>query len=68
MDEISQVMKVFGLKDINRRIWASSDGFNKNNNTVYIVDDKHKTDIERLLGSKLANYADNHVFIFGYKQ
>ena len=67
MDEISDVIRVFGLKDINRRIWANTDGLNKNNNTVYIIDDKHKTDIQRLLSSKLANYADNHVFIFGYK-
>lgn len=45
MDEISDVIRVFGLKDINRRIWANTDGLNKNNNTVYIIDDKHKTDI-----------------------
>ncbi len=45
MDEISDVIRVFGLKDINRRIWANTDGLNKNNNTVYIVDDKHKADI-----------------------
>lgn len=64
MDEMSQVIRIFGLKDINRRIWAITDGLNKSNNTVYIIDDKHKVDIERLLVSKLANYADNHVFIF----
>jgi len=66
MDEMSQVIRIFGLKDINRRIWAITDGLNKSNNTVYIIDDKHKVDIERLLVSKLANYADNHVFIFWY--
>lgn len=45
MDDMSQVIKIFGLKDINRRIWAITDGLNKSNNTVYIIDDKHKADI-----------------------
>jgi len=61
---MSQVIKIFDLKDINRRIWAISEGLNKSNNIVYIIDDKHKVDIERILVSKLANYADNHVFVF----
>lgn len=55
---------MFGLKDINRRIWSATDGLNKANNVVYIIDEKHKSDIERILMSKLANYADNHVFVF----
>ena len=63
-DDINHVIKMFGLKDINRRIWAATDGLNKANNVVYIIDEKHKSDIERVLMSKLANYADNHVFVF----
>lgn len=66
MDEIGQVIKIFGLKDINQRIWATTEGLNKSNNVVYIIDDKHKVDIERIYVSKLTNYADNHVFVFWF--
>jgi uncharacterized protein with ATP-grasp and redox domains len=53
---------VFGLRDINKRMWSHTDGLNKNNNVVYIIDEKHKNDLDRILMSKLPNISDNHVF------
>ena len=63
-DDDGELINVFGLRDINRRIWNRSGGINKQNNVVYVISDKHKVDVERILVSKLANYADNHVFVF----
>jgi hypothetical protein len=37
-DVNSRLREVFGLKDINRRIWSINDRLNKNNNVVYIID------------------------------
>jgi hypothetical protein len=53
----------FGLRDINARIWRGSGGLNRNNNLVYIIEDKYRTDIDRILMPKVLNIPDNHVFI-----
>ena len=36
-DEDDDVVDIFGLKDINRRIWADNSGMNHQNNIVYVV-------------------------------
>lgn len=56
------VMHYFGIKDINKRIWSKTDHINKNNNLIYVIDQRHKSDFDRILMSKLANVPDNHVF------
>jgi hypothetical protein len=61
-DECDRLINVFGLRDINKRVWSRSEGVNRDNNVVYIVDEKHKTDLDRILMSKLPNVSDNHVF------
>ena len=59
-DDCNKVIKIFGLEDINKRIWKGK--YNNQNNLVYIIDDRHKLDYDRLFMSKLANVSDNHVF------
>lgn len=61
-DDYSKLINKFGLKNINKRIWNGTNGYNKNNNIIYIIDDKHKNDIDRILMSKITNISDNHVF------
>ncbi len=61
-DDYCRLINVFGLRDINKRMWSRTDGLNKNNNVVYIIDEKHKNDLDRILMSKLPNVSDNHVF------
>ena len=56
----NKIIKYFGLDDINKRIWKGT--YNKQNNLVYIIDERHKSDYDRLFMSKLANVSDNHVF------
>ena len=36
-DEDDNVVDIFGLKDINRRIWVDNSGMNLQNNIVYVV-------------------------------
>jgi hypothetical protein len=35
-EDCSEVVTTLGLKDINRRIWAHTEGINKNNNVVFL--------------------------------
>lgn len=37
-DEYYRLINVFGLRDINKRIWSRTEGLNKYNNVVYIID------------------------------
>lgn len=62
-DSIEHFRDYFNLNDINRRIWSKTDGINKWNNVVYVLEDKHKTDAERILMLKTQDVADNNVFI-----
>jgi hypothetical protein len=59
-DAIEEFRAFFGLGDINRRIWKD---YNRNNNIVYIIEEKHKSDLDRILMLKAQIPADNHVFI-----
>lgn len=52
----------FGLDQINKRIWCKYGGINKDNNTVYVIEEKHKPDIDRILMLKAQFIAENHVF------
>ena len=61
-DEYYGLINKFGMRDINKRIWSHTERVNKNNNVVYIIDDKHKSDLDRILMSKIGNVSDNHVF------
>ena len=63
-DEDDDIIDVFGLKDINKRIWARSSGLNAHNNLVYVISEKHRVDVERILVTKVPNPSDNHIFIF----
>lgn len=36
-DSIEKFREYFGLKDINRRIWASTSGLNLHNKAVFII-------------------------------
>ena len=48
-EEHEAFREYFNLEQINRRIWNKYGGINKWNNTVYIIEEKHKLDIDRLL-------------------
>ncbi len=54
------------MKDINRQIWAGNNGLNKDNNTVFIIEDKHRSDIDRILMPKVTDVPDNNIFILWY--
>jgi len=60
-DSRDDIINFFGLKDINRRIFNNN--YNVNNNLVYIIEDKHKSDLDRILMSKTNIVTDNHVFV-----
>ena len=57
-------MDFFRLWNVNERIWSETDGVNIRNNSVFIVEEKHKTDIDRILMQKVEVPANNHVFVF----
>lgn len=59
-DSVEDYRSFFGLEDINRRIW---EGYNHSNIVVYIVSEKHKMDIDRILMLKAQDFPDNHYFI-----
>jgi hypothetical protein len=61
-EEHETFREFFGLDQINKRIWSKFGGINKWNNTVYVIEEKHKTDIDRLLMLKAQFIAENHVF------
>jgi hypothetical protein len=62
-DDLEDFRSFFGLEDINKRLWASTNSLNVSNNMVYIIQEKHRTDIERILMMKIQDFADNNVFI-----
>lgn len=45
------------------RIWGET---NTTNNVVYLIEDRHKSDIDRILMLKTQDVPDNHVFILWY--
>ncbi len=59
-DSIEKVRSFFGLEDINRRIWR---GYNFQNNLVYLIEEKHKLDLDRILMLKTQDIPDNNVFV-----
>ena len=63
-DEDDDIIDIFGLKNINQRIWQAHGGLNVNNNIVYVISEKHKVDVERILVSKVQVQSDNHIFVF----
>lgn len=62
-DDNEDFIAHFGLKDINRRIWSNSGGVNIANNVVYIIEDKHRSDIDRILMPKVTDVPDNNIFV-----
>jgi hypothetical protein len=62
-DSIRQFREFFGLEKINQRIWSKEGGINHSNNIVYIVEEKHKHDIDRILMLKAQHLPDNNIFI-----
>jgi hypothetical protein len=62
-DSFEDFSNYFDLKNINRRIWAKTEGLNLSNNVVYIMQERHKSDIDRILMLKTQDIADNNVFI-----
>ena len=63
-DDREDFMDFFRLWNVNERIWSETDGVNIRNNSVFIVEEKHKTDIDRILMQKVEVPANNHVFVF----
>lgn len=59
-DSVEEFRSFFGLEQVNRRIW---EGYNTANNVVYVLDEKHRSDIDRILMLKAQDAANNHVFI-----
>lgn len=59
-DSVEEFRSFFGLEQINRRIW---DGYNTANNVVYVLEEKHRSDIDRILMLKAQEPANNHIFI-----
>lgn len=62
-DSIQTFNQYFDLEEINRRIWSKSEGLNLNNNIVYVIEQKHKPDLDRILMLKTQDVADNNIFI-----
>ena len=62
-DDLEDFRSFFGLEDINKRLWASKSDININNNVVFIIEEKHRSDIDRILAMKVQDIADNHVFL-----
>ena len=63
-DSVESFREYFGLEDINSRIWSNQEGgLNHQNNLVYVIAEKHKIDIDRILMLKTQDIAENHVFI-----
>ena len=65
-DEDDDIIDIFGLKNINQRIWQAHGGLNVNNHIVYVISEKHKVDVERILVSKVQVQSDNHIFVFWF--
>lgn len=59
-DTLENFRTFFGLDQINRRIGGKH---NKRNNLVFLIEEKHRGDVDRILMVKLHEVADNHVFI-----
>lgn len=59
-DSIEKFRNFFGLEHINERIW---EGCNSQNNLVYIIEEKHKVDLDRILMLKTQDIPDNNVFV-----
>lgn len=62
-DSISDFRGYFGLQNINMRIWRESGGINGCNNVVYIIEDRNKTDVDRILMVKAVDVPDNNIFV-----
>lgn len=62
-DPIEKFREYFDLQDINRRIWSNTGGLNIHNNIVYVIEDSHKSDIDRILMLKTQDIPDNNVFV-----
>ena len=62
-DSVEGFRDYFNLNHVNRRIWSINEGFNRWNNVVYVLEDKHKADAERILMLKTQDVADNNIFI-----
>ena len=62
-DSIEDFREYFGLNDVCARIWSATEGLNKNNKAVYVIEQKHKTDIDRILMLKALDIPDNNVFV-----
>lgn len=59
-DSLESFRTYFGLDQVNKKIGGRH---NKQNNLVYLIDEKHHVDIDRILMMKVHDAADNHVFI-----
>ena len=62
-DSMKDVRHYFNLEHINRRIWNKTGGININNNVVYLIEEKHRFDIDRILMLKTQDLPDNNIFI-----
>ena len=67
-DKREDIINFFGLNDINKRICNQVNYCNINNNVVYIIEDKNKADLDRILMSKATFVTENHVFILWFKK
>ena len=59
-DSLESFRAYFGLEEVNRKIGGRH---NRRNNLVYLIEEKHRMDIDRILMMKVHDAADNHVFI-----
>ena len=62
-DSIESFRDYFNLDKINFRIWSHYKGINVANKIVYVISDKFKADIDRILMLKTQDLPDNNIFI-----
>jgi hypothetical protein len=62
-DSIEKFREYFGLDNVNRRLWLTTGGLNTHNKVVYVIEQRHKNDVDRVLMLKALDVPDNNVFV-----